>query len=254
MCKKKLFRCYVDESGDPCCRGSEYFFLSAVIVADENTNNLRGIIDKATNNIWISKNKTPPAGGIHWKNLDYGKKYHLSKLYQQEDFCVVNIWMLKRLLTHPDKICENDSFYHYAIRFIMERISWYVDDRNGSAKIMFSSQTSLRKESLISYVKTCLASPTCQIRHVFDPDKIEIKNMQDEKMLRVADNCVSSFANAFIKNAYGDYQPTYADCIQEKFYRYKGTKLWKYGIKIFPDEIKMENIVEMFPFTENWLK
>jgi hypothetical protein len=135
----------------------------------------------------------------------------------------------------------------------IERASWYVDGLHGRLKITFSDRTNFSKVELRNYIELEMNKSGSQIRPVLDPQKIEIKNIFDERLLQLPDHCASSFAEAFEPDRYGNTHPYYADEFSSKFYSYKEKTLWIYGIKVMPnDKVSKSDFIETFPFSRKW--
>ena len=85
MPEKKLYRCYIDESGDEGFKfaknSSPWFLLGGVIVEDSEDQQVRGSIDRILKLAWEDVGQIPPQL-LHWKTLDHERKIVAAKEIQ----------------------------------------------------------------------------------------------------------------------------------------------------------------------------
>jgi len=246
MATKPLFRCYIDESGDEGFRfdrgSSPWFFLSGIIVNTIDDADVRGVIDEAVKKIWIDRNQTPPQL-LHWRNLGHNKKIVVAKLLAQKPFCQIAVGICKPKIQRQTTLRCSDHLYRYMARFLLERVSWYVDEAGGWVELVFSNRNKFDKDTLETYVVQIMRTPGAQIRPVFDPAQILVRNPAQLRMLQVADCCTSAVANAFNPDHYENVHPYYLETIRCNLYR-RGGKLFSYGLKLFPNRMPVED----YPF------
>jgi len=236
MSSQSLFLCYVDESGDEgldFTRGaSPWFFVSGVIVHTDDEVKVRAVVDEAIRTIWVSRHQTPPSL-LHWRDLDHNKKIVVAQLLAAQPFCQVSVGIWKRGISQTSRLTQSDFLYRYAVRFLLERVTWYVDDQGGRVKLAFSNRSRLDPTRLRDYVIRIMGTPGAQVRPVFDPNDILVRNASQLKMLQVADACTSAVANAFNPDHYGNTRPYYLEKIRHRLYCRAG-HLLNYGLKLLP--------------------
>lgn len=130
---------------------------------------------------------------------------------------------------------QGKLLYHYFCRYLLERISWFVDDNNGRVKLVFSNRSNISYDELKEYIGILRYDRSCEIRrHVLSG--LEVFESHKRKMLQFADVCASSLAEAFNKDPLGYYDERFVLTLKNKLYRRKGNLL-SYGLKLFPSEI-----------------
>ena len=236
MLSQPQFRCYVDESGDEGFqfgRGSSpWFFVSGVVVRQDDDAHVRGIVDEAIQTIWLDRHQKPPTL-LHWRDLDHNKKIVVAKILATRPFCQVAVGVWKPGIRSSSHLTQADFLYRYAVRFLLERVTWYVADRKGRVQMTFSSRSRFNAELLRGYVARIMHEPATQVKRVLDLDEILVRDASQVKMLQVADACTSAVANAFNPDHYGNIHPYYLELIKNRLYC-RGGNLSSYGLKLFP--------------------
>jgi len=222
---------YVDESGDEGVkRGTEWLILTAVIVEKEKDL----AISKSISDIKTVLN-IPPHKPFHWKlirNKHTSKKRLVIDRIAKEDFHYINIVVNTYDLENIQ--ASSKILYNYFCRFLIERITWYVDENSGTVKIIFSNRSNTSWDDLEEYISNLCSTGQCEIRDEVITD-IEIYETVQKKMLQFADACSSSLGEALNKDIYGYFDERYILKLNDKLYRRNG-KLLSYGLKIFPDK------------------
>ncbi len=232
------FNCYVDESGDEGYQfgkgSSAWFFVSAVIVNAEDDREVRGTVDELRQEIWVSRGKTPPAV-LHWYKLKHKHKIVVARKLGQQPYCQIAVGIWKKRLDRTAKIAASpDYLYRHAVRFLLERVTWYVSERKGElGKIVFSSRSRLRKDRLQEYLQLVLDTPGAQVKPVFDVEQVSVSTPAQMRMLQIADACAGAVGNAFNPDDFANTHPYYLSLVKGNLYRRNG-KLISYGLKLFP--------------------
>jgi hypothetical protein len=136
------------------------------------------------------------------------------------------------------------------VRYLLERVSWYVSEQHGYVKITFGDRSNLRIDKIRSYVTNLVNQPNSQIRPVFNPQHITVVKTAKQPLLQVADICAGAIANAFNPDSYGETHQQFLYEICRRLYRSKQGKLMGYGIKIFPDKEFAANRGSAFNFMD----
>lgn len=240
----KKYLAYIDESGDEGIKkGTVWFILTAVIVEKTKELKISNTIDEIKSIIDI-----PPNKPLHWKELrnkNVSKKRYIIDRIAKEDFVYTNVIINTYDLENEQ--LQGKLLYNYSCRYLLERISWYVGDNNGTVDLVFSNRSNISYPELEEYMKTLFNDNACQIRnHVIKG--FEVFNSSQRKMLQFADACASSLAEAFEKDSLGYYDERFVRTLWNKLYRRKGNLL-SYGLKIFPNEF-MKKYLNEYP----WIK
>jgi len=243
----------MDESGDEGLspRSKPWFILAAIIIKENEESAVRGFEDECKQRVWFDNNHAHAPTQIHFRSLRHSQKIGVAKVFSEKPFVQIVAAFLKPRLVKESVFGLNETFYRYATRYLIERISWYVGDRNGQANLVFSNRRYFRIRELADYIMLLMNSGT-EVRNVFRRDRIRAKNSDTEEMLRGADICASSYGNALNPDEYGvlNYQSAYE--LKGHFYRYLNGRVWSYGFKGFP--CQSQEFVSMYPYAEDWLK
>ncbi len=250
---KTQFNCYIDESGDEGLspKSKQWFVVSAVVVSEEETQ-VRGFEDECKQIVWTDNNHSHPPTQLHFRNLRHSQKLGVVRLFTQRPFTHISMAFWKPELKKETVFGECQSFYRYAIRYLLERVSWYIRDRYGEGNLIFSNRRNFKVSSLIDYIIYWMKSPQSQIYMVFDRKKIRACGASEDEMLRAADICASSIGCALNADEYGIIKPYYASELISHFYRYRNGQIWTYGFKTFP--CQLVDALEMNPHIVDWLK
>ena len=216
---------YIDEAGDlGINRGTKWFVITGVIVPKDNEKQIRDVLQQAKTKFNLKE--------IHMRKLgDFYKSAYIVSQLREQDFTTVNVLM------DTDKCPLKDSIktYNFMCRFLLERVSWFVDDNHMSADIMLSSRGTSRDKELIQYIDKLISYPSNEIRGVFD--KVSSKTAATWDMLQLADICATSMFRSYEVNAHGFIVPCFMSNLKDKIYHRNG-KIDKYGLKFYLDNMK----------------
>ncbi len=225
------YNAYIDESGDEGIRrGTEWLVLTAVIVQADMDLTVSKSIDDIKTKLCIPSH-TP----FHWKlirNKHVGKKRFVIDRLAQEDFICINV--IANTYDIENISATSTMLYNYFCRILIERITWYISEKEGTVNLIFSNRSNTSWADLKDYISTLCTSRQCEIKK----DVIcgfEVYDSWQKKMLQFADACASSTGEAFNKDSYGYFDERFILTLSDKLYRRNG-KLFSYGLKIFPDK------------------
>lgn len=241
---RNRFIAYIDKSGDEGIkRGTEWFILTAVIVDSKDDFKTSKAIDDIKTRLEI-----PPHKPFHWKEI---RRKHVSKKrivvdrIAQENFRYINIVVNTNDMGKVS--LQGKLLYNYCCRYLLERITWFVDEKNGIVDLVFSNRSNISYDELKKYIDSLQYEPKCQIRsHVIH--NFGVFEMLQKKMLQFADACASSLGEAFNKDKYGYYDERFVLTLKDKLYRRKGNLL-SYGLKLFPTE-NIAKYLRNYPWIE----
>jgi Protein of unknown function (DUF3800) len=130
---RDLYRVYVDETGDRGWGGSSspIFVMSAVIVRDEDVPELKALRDRI-----CARLGKPTTTTLHWAEnvkAHSARKFVAGQL-AGAPMAVTNVAVIKEsMMGSGTGLADAHQQYNYAVRRLLERVSWYVDERGGEA-------------------------------------------------------------------------------------------------------------------------
>jgi len=228
------FECYIDESGDEGTSEASkpLFILAAAVVRKSDEANVRDVIDIVKQRGWIVQGQTPPSD-LQFKKLRHKHRVLYADALAKKDFCYITVGILKTHLEENAHSHDPRPLFRYACRLLLERMSWHVYESNGIVRKTFSDRKTFDRQSLQEYISRVMELPGNQIRPVFRPNEIRVRDCGDLLMLRVADACASSAGNALNTDDVGYCEPRYFLSISHRLYRRDG-RLEGYILKLFP--------------------
>jgi hypothetical protein len=240
---KELYRVFVDESGD---RGSsptssDIFVLAAVIVRDADLPRVvAGLED-----INAAMNK-PPGTALHWaENI---KTHQARKMVAKQlgtlPMTLTNVVVMKRSMGSPSsRLGDPTSMYNYAVRRLLERISWFVASRNGEAVVTFAHVRRFPYEKLEEYLARLKTQDT-SINWASLTGKPRIDQPRRVPGLQVADLCAGCLWSALKPDRFGNYEQAYLREIYQLLYMRRGKKIQSYGMNIVGEK----NCMSIYPW------
>lgn len=145
MTEKKQACVYIDEAGDlGINRGTRWFVITGVIVAQEDEKHIRDTITLIKNKLNLHE--------IHLRKIHdfYKISYIISKL-KDENFTIINVLTDTNICHLRDSILT----YNFMCRILLERASWYLRDHDMGADIVLSSRGTSRQyvDNTITFLK-----------------------------------------------------------------------------------------------------
>jgi hypothetical protein len=247
------FMAYIDESGDEGFRfgegSSEWFILAAVVIRTNAELAQVKLIDEVRDRInqeRLPAHRMPPKKPIHFRDLKHEPRKFYAARVGQADLKTMAVMIHKSALASPENFTEETRLYFYAVRLLVERISWYCRDHrrkddpgDGSACLVFSNRAGMDYEALKNYLvhlhDNRVALKYQAALNIIRPTQFETYTHGRRMGLQLADAVASSYYYAVWKNAYGFTEDSYARLLLPRAYRHQG-KLWGYGVKILPRE------------------
>ena len=216
--KENKYNVYIDESGDEgILRGSNYFILTAIVVAKDKDLENAKVVDEIKNNLGLSQNTQ-----LHWNKIKgKSKKLMIMNKISELDIDIINIVIDTRKI----KFIPSSKLYYKFSVYLYERIIWLMESKNGVADISISSRSNLNKNNLLDYIKS---SGIKNLKRIND---FKIIPNQNRRFLQLADCCTSALGQALKYRDDAHY--LYVKKISKKYYSYKG-KYEGYGFKLGP--------------------
>lgn len=215
---------YIDESGDlGKGKGTRWFVITAVIVKEENKEQLKDIICNIKRILNIPE--------IHIRKVsDLYCKAFITKELNEGKFTYINVISdTSRMRLSPD------IAYNYMCRMLLERVSWFLRDEKMAADVILSARGGRRDNKLIEYINKLMTFNNNEIeKGVLGNISAEKANVLD--LLQLADVCASTTFWAYEENKWGIRTPCFFNILKDHLYR-RNDKLDKYGIKYLSDEM-----------------
>jgi hypothetical protein len=234
-----MHRVYVDESGDRGMKpnSSDHFVVSAILVRDSDDAQVR------TELAALSQALGRHAGQVlHFRNLTHSQKIKATQdLAASSVQAITNVVVCKRHLQgvgpagNATLITRADPMLLWAMRLLLERVSWYIRDHGGSTSIVtFAHIKNFKTQKLHDYRAALLNSPTNIHWPSFDGHKFRFGGMASVELLQLADSTASALGGAVNPDQYGNVEDRYLRNLSGKLYRYGNSPITSYGLKVFP--------------------
>lgn len=246
------FRAYIDESGDegfafrtsPSLQASsEWFVLAAFVTRKSRDLETVKIIDRVRQELQL-----PPEKHVHWKDLKHDKKVRYAQLISGSLARTIAVCVHKPSLLEPEKFRQRYRLYFYAVRYLVERISWLARDKHNSAKwggdgtveLIFSNRQGMSYEEMKGYLQHLQKQKSSgqDIRVEFDYTPIEQLTTDTPGRcmgLQLADAAAGAIFNALERNRFGNTECRYLKILHPILYGYNGVHIG-YGLKVVPRE------------------
>jgi hypothetical protein len=230
---------YIDESG--CdgfrigCGSSEWMVLSGVVFRKHREPSDVKVVDEVLVELGRTKD-------LHFSDLRHEQRIlYISKIDKCRIRCVV-IAIHKPSLNDKGTFQVKNRLYHYAIRLLMERVSWLCvehfdkkDGGDGTTELIFSHRRTLSYEQIKEYLCKLKTQGTEIDWETINPDLVRALPHKARKGLWLADCVASGFFYGLEKNRFGFTEGRYAEMLRPVIWGrnqvYSGT-----GIKIYPKE------------------
>ncbi len=156
---------------------------------------------------------------------------------------ITSVIVCKRILNESDPafpsvhITGADPMYLYAIRLLLERVSWYIRDAAGiqnEAIVTFGHLVRFKTEKLHTYRSTLEAGDTRIEWSVFRDHPFRVKGTGDVELLQLADISASALYKAIEPHDLGMTERRYLDELSPIVYRRGSASVLSYGLKVIP--------------------
>jgi len=243
---RSSFQVYIDESGDDGfvfnadgTGSSRWFVLSAVVIRTRSDLELVKCVAEVRQLL-----NRPTNYPLHFVKLKHEhRKPYVALIGRAPVRCFSVVAHKPSCLSPQSFRAEKNLFYHYLIRLLLERVSWYCRDHrvagdgDGRADVTFSNRGSMSYQAVREYLSKLKANPA-DVRidwNVIDPNQVVAVAHEKLAGLQAADATASSTYYAVNLNRFGQTEAAYATSLLPTFYRHGG-QLRDYGIKWWPDD------------------
>jgi len=246
MSPPPTFVAYIDESGDEGFafgKGSPtWFVLSAVVVRKSVEAQTVKLVDDVRRQLG-----KPDKKPLHFRDLKHEQRLPLLGKIAGSHLRVLTVLIHKPSLVEVETFQGRYRLYFYAVRLLLERVSWLCRDSrtahdvgDGSVEIVFSNRSDLSYSELSEYLTKLQANPG-----PFDV-RIDWKSVRPEQIvaftpgkrmgLQLADAVASSLFYAVQPSQYGFTEDRYARILKPVMYHREGRYIG-YGPKFWPREV-----------------
>ena len=235
-----LYRVYIDEAGDRgiAARSSAHFVVSAVIVADADERALRAYLA----NMRLSVNRRAN-DELHFQKLTHSDRLKVTLDLGLAPIAAITTAILVKQHLYSSAnyqtaahIAQPDPMYLWALRLLLERVSWFCDGPpTGNAIVTFAHIKRFKAQKLYDYRSALEQTPGVQIRWpVFAGHSWHIDQPKNIELLQLADAAASAAFKAVESDAHGFTEPRYLAHLKPVLYRRNSGNITSYGLKVFP--------------------
>ena len=240
-----LYRVYIDEAGQRGVtrKSSDHFVVSAVIVSDtvdlqvrDELANLRQALGRR------------PRDVLHFRNFSHSQRVKATQDLAQFSIAkVTNAIIAKRALDDlsgmlKPYIAQADPMYLWAMRLLLERVSWYLrDNGNSEGVVTFAHIRRFKARKLHDYREALQRSDTNIHWPAFDGHPFRIEYPRKIELLQLADIAASAVFKAVEPDDFGNHEPRYLNELRPALYRRYPGNIVSYGLKVFPSNAANAN-------------
>jgi hypothetical protein len=239
------YRVYVDESGDEGFsfgRGSsDWFVLAAVVTRAETDLDAVKLVDAVR-----AKLNKPPKKPLHFRDLKHEHRLPFCEAISRGRIRTIAVLVHKPFIKAPEIFRERYRLYFYAVRFLLERVSWLCrdqrkarDSNDGTAEIIFSNRSGMSYTELCGYLDRLKALPASEKVsidwNVISSAQVKAFTAGKRMGLQIADAIASGYFYAVQTSQYGHIETRYAVMMAPRVYRHRKICLG-YGVKFWPAE------------------
>jgi hypothetical protein len=241
MASAPSFVAYVDESGDEGFKfsqgSSRWFVVSALVVRRTNDQHVVLTADNARRAMGLEKRAT-----FHFRKLAHEKRLPLVAEIAKGPFRLISIVIDKRSIDEPDTFQKKNILYFYAMRYLLERVSWVCRDKlgkhdpgDGTVHLVFSQRQAMKYADLLTYLNRLRERDDVTIEwSVITPDLSRVTAVPHAQRagLLLAD-AVASACYFAVEERYGFTEEHYIRVLRPIFYERDKVCL-RYGLKFWP--------------------
>ncbi len=235
-----MWRTYIDEAGDRgrSAGSTRHFLVAAVVVRDADDAQVRA--EHAATTAALGRH---PSHALHFRKLTHPQKVKACQDVASSSVAMVtSTIVVKPALSGglPSTgaaayITRPDPLYLYAVRLLLERVSWYIrDNGGGSSVVTFAHLKRFKAAKLHEYRRALERSPTKIHWPAFAGHPFRVEQPKHVRLLQLADLAASAIFQGIEPNTYGNVELRYLTELRPKLYRRGSAPVTSYGLKVFP--------------------
>jgi len=153
---------YIDESGDEGVggKGTKWFVVTALIATQEEAATLGYTYQRIKQRINLGADKV-----LHWSELSHPRKKAVVEELANSDFSICSVLVDTQ---HQDIVDTSlklgGRLYFYTFRQLVERITWYCDDKGYKVRLYPENKAGIKYKELNGYLNYIQSQPDCEIR------------------------------------------------------------------------------------------
>ena len=238
---------YIDESGDEGIggKGTKWFVITALIASQEEATALGYAYHRIKQRINLDANKV-----LHWSELSHPRKKAVVEELANNDFSICSVLAdtQHQGIVNTSPKLKGRRLYFYTFRRLVERITWYCDDKSYKVRLYPENKAGVKCKELNGYLNYIQSQPDCEIRKGCILG-VQPKAKPQSNLLQLADSVCGAVQNA-VEYKYGVIEDSYLLALKDKLYRRDG-KVFGYGIKFMPHKSTL--IPQLLSGTYKWL-
>jgi hypothetical protein len=248
------FIAYIDESGDEGFKfrrsmdeqaSSDWFVLAAFVTRKESDLRSVKVIDTIRREL-----RMRPRDHVHWKKLKHLDKVHYTQVMAPLPTTLAAVCVHKPSLLVPERFREQYRLYFYAVRCLLERISWLArdlhesarqdGDGDGTTELVFSNRQGMPYEQMRAYLHLLARQQRAGRDIRIEFDRVPVAGLRTQVPgasmgLQLADAAAGAFFNALERDRFGNTEPRYLQTLSPLLYRHE-QNVHGYGFKIMPTQ------------------
>jgi hypothetical protein len=176
-----------------------------------------------------------PSDTIHWKSVrSHPQRLHLCDAVRaEEDLRIVTVVFSKWDAGAAHIIRAPDCLYTWALRLLVERLSWFGKHHQGHTLMHFAQVKGVPPKLIADYLSGLQRQATnVAWGHLAMPAKVDTPHNQ--RMLQIADTASGAVYAAFEWDEYGNTERRYLDMLHTHLWRPRRGALQDYGLKVCP--------------------
>jgi hypothetical protein len=246
------FVAYIDESGDEGFKfrrrtdeqaSSDWFVLAAFVTRKPSDLQIDKVMDTVRRELRLR-----PQDHVHWKKLKHMDKVHYTQVLAPLPTTLAAVCVHKPSLQAPERFQEEYRLYFYAVRCLLERVSWLVRDLyvptqrdgDGTTELVFSNRQGMPYERMRAYLRLLARQQQAGQDIRIEFDRVPVARLRTQapgtsRGLQLADAAAGAFFNALERDRFGNTEPRYLQTLSPLLYRHE-QNVHGYGFKIMPTQ------------------
>jgi Protein of unknown function (DUF3800) len=234
-----LWRVYIDEAGDRgiATHSAGHFVVSATIVRDDRHATARAELAALRGALGRQ-----PSQVLHFQKFSHSQRLKaVQDIAASSIEAITSAVLCKRGFDQPDPagdlayITNPDPMYLWAVRLVLERVSWLIRDHGGgTAVVTFAHVRHFKAQKLHDYRNALERADTAIEWSAFAGHPFKIGSPDRVEMLQMADTAASALFRAVEPDEFGNVERRYLEVLAPKLYRRARSEVTSYGLKVFP--------------------